>query len=163
MWVTSYIPSRLIVLECLLYRVFRAQADWTLTHGSHKDTEQSTIEASITLDGVTLTESLIRRSPNEWTSVCREIPVSGDKRFWTSNQPAQWTLYSNTKAEITAFQWLVWRFRRKKCTVYAVRRPDSVLDVCSCSLSIPELSEYCDVWKTYRTTRNIIVSIALTS
>jgi hypothetical protein len=24
-------------------RVFRAQADWTLTHTSHKDTEQSTI------------------------------------------------------------------------------------------------------------------------
>jgi hypothetical protein len=42
------------------YRVFREQADWTLTHTSHKDTEQSTIEASITLDGVTLTDSLIR-------------------------------------------------------------------------------------------------------
>jgi hypothetical protein len=37
-----------------MYRVFRAQADRTLTHTSHKDTEQSTIEASITLDGVTL-------------------------------------------------------------------------------------------------------------
>jgi hypothetical protein len=36
------------------YRVFRAQADWTLTHRSHKDTEQSTI------DCVTLTDSLIR-------------------------------------------------------------------------------------------------------
>jgi hypothetical protein len=46
-------------------RVFRAQANWTLTHTSHKDTEQSTIDASITLDGVTLTDSLIRRSPNE--------------------------------------------------------------------------------------------------
>jgi hypothetical protein len=57
-----------------LYRVFRAQADWTLTHTSHKDTEQSTIEASITLDGVTLTDSLIRWSPNEWPSVCRAIP-----------------------------------------------------------------------------------------
>jgi hypothetical protein len=53
------------------YRVFRAQADWSLTHTSYKDTdqstietsittEQSTIEASITLDGVTLTDSLIR-------------------------------------------------------------------------------------------------------
>jgi hypothetical protein len=40
--------------------MFRAQADWTLTHMSHKDTEQSTIEASITLDGVILTNSLIR-------------------------------------------------------------------------------------------------------
>jgi hypothetical protein len=38
--------------------VFRAQADWTLTH---KDTEQSTTEACFyTLDGVTLTDSLIR-------------------------------------------------------------------------------------------------------
>jgi hypothetical protein len=44
----------------LNYRVFRAQADWTLTHTSHKDTEQSAIEASITLDSVTLTDSLIR-------------------------------------------------------------------------------------------------------
>jgi hypothetical protein len=41
-------------------RVFGAQADWTLTHTSHKDTEQSTIEAYITLDGVTLTDSLIK-------------------------------------------------------------------------------------------------------
>jgi hypothetical protein len=38
-----------------LYRVFGAQADRTSTHTSHKDTEQSTIEASITLDGLTLT------------------------------------------------------------------------------------------------------------
>jgi hypothetical protein len=43
-----------------LYWVFSAQADWTLTHTSHKDTEQSTIEASITLDGVPLTDSLTR-------------------------------------------------------------------------------------------------------
>jgi hypothetical protein len=49
----------------MIYRVFRAQADWTLTHTGHKDTEQSKIEASITLDGVTLTDSLIRRSPNK--------------------------------------------------------------------------------------------------
>jgi hypothetical protein len=39
-----------------IYRLFRAQADWTWTHTSHKDTEQSTIEASITFDGVTLTD-----------------------------------------------------------------------------------------------------------
>jgi hypothetical protein len=57
-----------------LYRVFRAQADWTLTHTSHKDTDQSVMETSITLDGVTLTDSLIRWSPNKWPSVCREIP-----------------------------------------------------------------------------------------
>jgi hypothetical protein len=35
------------------------QADWTLTHTSHRDTEQSTTEAFIRLDGVTLTDSLI--------------------------------------------------------------------------------------------------------
>jgi hypothetical protein len=57
-----------------------AQADWTLTHTSHKNTGESTIETSTTLDGVTLTDILIRWSPNEWPSVCREIPV-----FWTSN------------------------------------------------------------------------------
>jgi hypothetical protein len=39
---------------------FSAQADWTLTHTSYKNIEQSTIEASITLDGVTLTHPLIR-------------------------------------------------------------------------------------------------------
>jgi hypothetical protein len=33
-----------------LYRVFSAQADSTLIHTSHKDREQSTTEASITLD-----------------------------------------------------------------------------------------------------------------
>jgi hypothetical protein len=37
-----------------------AQAEWTLTHTSHKATEQSTIEATMTLDGVTRTDSLIR-------------------------------------------------------------------------------------------------------
>jgi hypothetical protein len=35
--------------------VFSSQADWTLTHTSHEDTEQSTIEASITLDALTMT------------------------------------------------------------------------------------------------------------
>jgi hypothetical protein len=39
---------------------FGAQADWTLTQTSHKDTEQSTIEASTTLDGITLTDPLPR-------------------------------------------------------------------------------------------------------
>jgi hypothetical protein len=39
---------------------FIAQADRTVTHTSHKDTEQSTLEASITLDGVTMTDQLIR-------------------------------------------------------------------------------------------------------
>jgi hypothetical protein len=56
------------------YRGFRAQADWTLAHTNHKDTKQSTVEASITLDGVTLTDSLIRWLPNKWPSVCRAIP-----------------------------------------------------------------------------------------
>jgi hypothetical protein len=56
------------------YRVFRVQADWTLIITSHKGTKHNTIEASITLDGVTLTDSLIRWSPNEWPSVCGVIP-----------------------------------------------------------------------------------------
>jgi hypothetical protein len=37
------------------YRVFKAQADWTLIHTSHKDTEQSILKTSITPEGVTLT------------------------------------------------------------------------------------------------------------
>jgi hypothetical protein len=47
-------------IHTYLYRVFGAQADWILTHTSHKGTEQSTIETSNTLDAVTLTDSLIR-------------------------------------------------------------------------------------------------------
>jgi hypothetical protein len=42
------------------YRVFNWQADCALTHTSHEDTEQSTIEAFITLDDVTLANPLIR-------------------------------------------------------------------------------------------------------
>jgi hypothetical protein len=65
-------------------KVFSAQADWTLTDASHKETEQSTIEASVTRDGVTLTSPLIRRSP----SVCGEIAMSV-LMFWTSSKPAK--------------------------------------------------------------------------
>jgi hypothetical protein len=68
-----------------IYRVLRAQAGWTLIHTSRKDTEESTIQASITLDGVTLTDCLIRWSPNEWPSVCREIPLSAFKMFCAMN------------------------------------------------------------------------------
>jgi hypothetical protein len=76
---------------CVSYPVFRAQADWTLTHTSRRDTEQSTVEASITLSGVKLTDSLIScLQMNDLQ--CREIPLSADKMFWTSNKPAQWTL-----------------------------------------------------------------------
>jgi hypothetical protein len=42
-----------------MYRVFSAQADWTLIHTCHKDTEQSSTGASVTLDGVRLTDPLI--------------------------------------------------------------------------------------------------------
>jgi hypothetical protein len=48
------------ILVHFKYRVFSAQAKWTLTHTSHKDTEQSAAEASITLDAVALSDSLIR-------------------------------------------------------------------------------------------------------
>jgi hypothetical protein len=53
-------PSKNVSHTWLQLRSERRLADWTLTHTSHKDTEQSTIEASITLDGVTLTGPLIR-------------------------------------------------------------------------------------------------------
>jgi hypothetical protein len=43
-----------------IYWVFRSQADWSSTHTSHKDTEQSTLESSVTLDGITQTDSLLR-------------------------------------------------------------------------------------------------------
>jgi hypothetical protein len=89
------------LLAAFKYRAFRAQADWTLTHTSQRDTEQSAIEASITLDGVTLTVSLIRWSPNEWPLVFREIPVSANKMFWTSHTPTQWTLYRSIFVFVT--------------------------------------------------------------
>jgi hypothetical protein len=57
------------------YRMFRAQADGTLIQTSHKDTEQSTIEASVTLDGVTLrlTDQVITdlQFAGRYHSVCR--------------------------------------------------------------------------------------------
>jgi hypothetical protein len=46
----------LVTWQTASYQVFRTQADWTLTHTSHKDTEQRTTEASITLNGITLTD-----------------------------------------------------------------------------------------------------------
>jgi hypothetical protein len=60
----------------------------TFTHTSHKDIEQSTTQASITLDGNT-----------DWLTdqVITEIQVSTDKMLWTSNKPAQWTLYIYTQ------------------------------------------------------------------
>jgi hypothetical protein len=74
--------------------VFRAQADWTLTHSSHKDIEQSSVEASITLWRNTdwLTDQVI----TEWMtfSLQGDTTVSTDKMFWTPNKPAQWTLYT---------------------------------------------------------------------
>jgi hypothetical protein len=53
-----------------LWIIWSVQRAGWLTHTSHKDTEQGIIHA-ITLDGVTLTDPLIRWSPNEWPSVCR--------------------------------------------------------------------------------------------
>jgi hypothetical protein len=67
-----HIPFKFGAIDWI-YRVFRAETDWTLAHTSHKNTEQSTVEASITLDGVTRTDSLLMWSPNEWPSVFREI------------------------------------------------------------------------------------------
>jgi hypothetical protein len=42
-----------------LYRVIIAQADGTLSPTSYKAAEQSTVEDCVTLDGVTLTHSLM--------------------------------------------------------------------------------------------------------
>jgi hypothetical protein len=39
-----------------IHQVSKVQTDWTLTRTSHKDTEQRTMEASITLNGITLTD-----------------------------------------------------------------------------------------------------------
>jgi hypothetical protein len=52
-------------------------------------TEQSKIDASVIVNYVTLTDPLIRWSSNEWPSVCREIQVSADEMFWTSNKLAK--------------------------------------------------------------------------
>jgi hypothetical protein len=64
-----------------LYSVFRAQADWTSTHTSHKDTEHSAIEASVTLDGVTLTQWSGDLRMNDlqlaWRYQCLPVRCSG--------------------------------------------------------------------------------------
>jgi hypothetical protein len=64
MWVFQNVDVGTVRLDAqddvYICRVFRAQGDWTLTHTTHKDEEQSTIETSITLDDITLTDSLIR-------------------------------------------------------------------------------------------------------
>jgi hypothetical protein len=86
------IVSRDLFCELHDSRFFRAQADWILTRTSHK-TEQSTIEASVTLDCITRADSLLRWSLNEWPSVCKEIPLPGGKMFWMSNKPSQLTHY----------------------------------------------------------------------
>jgi hypothetical protein len=70
---------------------------------------QNTIEASITLDSVTRADSLIRWSPNEWHLVCREIPVSADKMFWTSNKPAQWAFYIYTWKDVEFLVNKMWK------------------------------------------------------
>jgi hypothetical protein len=62
--------------------VFRGQADWTLTHTSHKDTEQSKIEASITLDVVTLTHRSGDYGMND-------LRFAGIYQCLPSNKPAQ--------------------------------------------------------------------------
>jgi hypothetical protein len=87
----SYVRRSLRVFKTWM---LRAQADWTLTHTSHKDTEQSTIEDCITFDGVTLTDWMIRWSPNERTL------MSADKMFWTPNKPAKWASYNNVKLSL---------------------------------------------------------------
>jgi hypothetical protein len=56
----KFLHGKMQICLIVLYWVFRAQADWTLAHTSHTDTEPRTIEASIIRDGVTLTDSLIR-------------------------------------------------------------------------------------------------------
>jgi hypothetical protein len=57
----SQLRSPVLYHSVMLYcTAYSAQADWTLTHTSYKDTEHSTILASITLDGVTLTDSMIK-------------------------------------------------------------------------------------------------------
>jgi hypothetical protein len=65
---------------------FRAQADWTLTHN---DTEQSTLEASITLDGVTRTYGSSDHRMNDFQFADMYQSMSADKMFWASNKPAQ--------------------------------------------------------------------------
>jgi hypothetical protein len=92
--VSVYFPFQLLNAWTNPYVTCIQRSGWLdMTHTSHKVIEQSTVEVSITLYGVTLTDSLIRWSQNEWPSVCREIPFSADKMFWTSNKHAKWTSY----------------------------------------------------------------------
>jgi hypothetical protein len=83
----------------ICYRVFRAQADWTLTHTSHKDTEQH--NRSFCNTRCRNTDWLTDQVINEWMtfSFPGDTTVSADKMFWASNKPAQWTLCILRKSE----------------------------------------------------------------
>jgi hypothetical protein len=65
--------------------VFRAQSDWTLIHTSHEDIEQSTIEASITLDVVKLTHWSDDRRMNDLQFAARYqcLPIRRSGRVIT--------------------------------------------------------------------------------
>jgi hypothetical protein len=79
------------------------------------------MEASITLDDVTLADPLIRWSRNGWLSVCRKIPVSADKMFRTSNKPSKWTPYILSIIKLRGMKW-VWHVAwiREKRIVYNI-------------------------------------------
>jgi hypothetical protein len=80
-------------MNLIKYRVFRAQADWTLTHMSHKDRKEHNRSFYHTRWRNTdwLTDQVI----TEWMtfSLPGDTTVSANKMFWTSNMPQQWTLY----------------------------------------------------------------------
>jgi hypothetical protein len=76
-----------------MYRVFKAQADWTLTHTIYKNRTEH--KRSFYNTRWRNTDWLTDQVITEWITfiLTGDTAVSADKMFWTSNKPAQWTYY----------------------------------------------------------------------
>jgi hypothetical protein len=82
------------------HQVFSASADWTMSRTIHKDTEQSTIDASVTLDGVTLTHRSGDHRMNDLQFAgryqCLPIRCSGRLISLRNEHSIQWNMLFST-------------------------------------------------------------------
>jgi hypothetical protein len=108
---TLLLPSALYAI----YLVFRAQADWTLTHTCHKDMEQH--NGSFYNTRWRNTDWLTDQVITKWLtlSLAGDTTVSADKMFWTSNKRAQWTHYSLFHLLFWGLTWALHLFHFRIC------------------------------------------------
>jgi hypothetical protein len=84
------------------------------------NTQHSTIEASITLDGLTRTDSLLRWPPNEWPSVCRKhhcLPIRCSERLISLNNehPIYLTYNSIISRHLLPHNEVKWPYPQQNC------------------------------------------------